>query len=162
MPISALAARWGISKRPISGVGRWSHVAAALLATAFLAGCSRPLGPPCFPVRGRVTRDGKPLAEVMVVMHPLAPPDQPFPLPLGFTDSNGIFQMQTLQPGDGAPLGTYAITLELRALRRAGEESMRDGKNLLPPRYATPKDTPLRYTVVAGANEVPAIALPAR
>jgi hypothetical protein len=113
-------------------------------------------------VRGTVTQDGKPLAEVMVVLHPFTPPTDPFPLPLGYTDEQGKFELQTLRPGDGAPAGEYAITLELRELRRSGEEMTRDGKNLLPSRYATLKTTPLRATVVEGPNDLPPIAVTAR
>lgn len=137
-------------------------LAAALLVAVVLAGCSKPAGPPCFPVRGTVTQDGKPLVDVMVVFHPLSPPAEPFPLPLGHTDVQGKFELQTLRAADGAPAGEYAVTLELRELRRSGEELTRDGKNLLPPRYATPRSTPLRYTVVEGENEVPPIAISAR
>lgn len=161
MPSNVAPASVGAVKHPFRAAGSPALALAAtmLLLAAALAGCSRPAGPPCFPVRGTVIHDGKPLAEVMVVLHPLTPPTDPFPLPLGYTDGQGKFQLQTLNPGDGAPAGEYAITLELRELRRSGEEMTRDGKNLLPSRYATPKTTPLRVTVVEGPNEVPAIAV---
>ena len=45
----------------------------------------------------------------------------------------------------------------LREPRQIGEEAVRDGLNLLPPKYASPKDTPLRHKVIPGKNEVPEI-----
>lgn len=154
----------GAVKHPPLSVCRSARalVASTLLLVAVLAGCTRPTGPPCFPVRGTVTQGGKPLAEVMVVLHPLTPPTEPFPLPLGYTDAQGRFALQTLGPVDGAPSGEYAITLELRELRRSGEEMIRDGRSLLPSRYATPQTSPLRVTVVEGPNEVPPIAVTPR
>lgn len=146
---------------PAARVTLW-HRLAICAALITLLGCSKPAGPRCYPVRGTVTQDGKPVAEVMVVLHPLLPQTEPFPLPLGHTDEQGNFHLQTLRPGDGAPAGEYAITLELRALRRSGEEMTRDGKNLLPARYATPQSTPLHFRVIEGENKVPAIAITPR
>jgi hypothetical protein len=68
--------------------------------------------------------------------------------------------LTTVEAGDGALPGEYAITVELRDLRAVGEETVRDGLNLLPPQYADPGSTPLRFTVAAAPdNEVPPIQL---
>lgn len=133
-----------------------------LLAASTLTGCSKPPRAECFPVRGQVTRDGTPLADVMVVLHPLFEPALAFSRPLAHSGPDGKFALMTYETADGAPAGEYAITLELRDLRPSGEEMIRDGKNLLPPRYAQPSTTPLRFTVKAGENEIPPIAIPAR
>jgi len=95
----------------------------------------------------------------MVVFHPLAAPAEKAPQPLGTTDAGGRFSLTMLKAGDGAPLGEYAVTIELREPRQIGEEIARDGPNLLPPRYASPQLTPLRHKVIAGKNEVPEIKL---
>jgi hypothetical protein len=55
--------------------------------------------------------------------------------------------------------GEYAITVTLPALVTVGEEPTRNGPNTLPALYAKPDTTPLRYTVVEGANVVPPIEL---
>jgi hypothetical protein len=122
-----------------------------------LPGCGGETGPTCHPVAGKVLYQNQPLAEAMVVFHPLTTPLEKFPQPMGTTTADGRFVMTTFQSGDGAPEGEYAITIELREPRQIGEEVVRDGLNLLPPKYASHKDTPLRHKVIPGKNEVPEI-----
>src|SRR5688500_9516347 len=67
----------------------------------------------CHPVRGRVLLGKVPIAEAKVVFHPL---DGQLPggqRPQAFTDEHGRFTLMTERPGDGAPEGEYAITVEL-------------------------------------------------
>jgi hypothetical protein len=113
----------------------------------------------CAPVRGQVLMGGKPLAEAMVIFHPLDQPPLRVPQPVAFCDGEGRFALTTLKTGDGAPAGRYAVTIELRASRLVGEELVRDGRNLLPPQYGNPKQTPLNFSVGAGKNEMPAIQI---
>lgn len=94
-----------------------------------------------------------------MVFHPLTVAAEKSPQPIGHTDAAGRFVMTTLNPGDGAPEGEYAITVELRQPQQIGEEIVRDGPNLLEAKYANPKESPLRYKVVPGKNEVPEIRL---
>jgi hypothetical protein len=124
-----------------------------------LAGCSGSTGPVCYPVQGQVTLDGKPLVEAMVVLHPLSGMVDGGQKPIASTDAEGRFATTTFQSGDGAPPGDYAITVELRAQRMAGEELIRDGRNMLPPRYARPESSGFRCTVGEGENELPPIDL---
>jgi hypothetical protein len=134
-----------------------SAIVASLLAPA-LGGCA-PDGPVVYPVRGRVTIDGRPLADAFVVLHLLkgdVPGDQ---RPLAYTDADGRFAMTTFRPADGAPPGDYALTVELRAPRTVGEEVVRDGPNLLPARYSRPETSGLRCTVTTAENELPVIEL---
>jgi hypothetical protein len=125
----------------------------------FLPGCGGATGPVCHPVAGKILYQSQPLAEAMVVFHPLAAPTEKSPQPIATTDGAGRFALTTLKSGDGAPLGEYAITVELREPRQIGEEVVRDGPNLLPPKYALPSETPLRHKVIPGKNEVPEIKL---
>lgn len=98
----------------------------------------------------------------MVVFHPLTPSAEAPQKPLAYTDAQGQFALTTYRSNDGAPEGEYAITVELRALRQIGEEMVRDGPSLLPPKYARPETTPFRYRVVPGENGVPPLAVDAR
>jgi len=116
-------------------------------------------GPRCHPVQGKVVYQNQPLAEAMVVFHPLTAPAEKFPQPIGQTDAAGHFVLTTLKSGDGAPVGEYSITVELREPRQIGEEVVRDGRNLLPAMYASPKETPLRHKVISGQNDVQEIKL---
>jgi hypothetical protein len=105
-------------------------------------------------VKGQVLYKGKPVAEAMVVFHPLkgAAPDGP--KPFAHTDADGRFELTTKVARDGAPAGEYAVTVQLRELVKVGEEAVRDGRNLLPAPYSKPSWSPLRVTVKEGANEL--------
>ena len=76
------------------------------------------------------------------------------------TEEDGRFEISTFGSHDGAPRGEYAITVELRENRMVGEEVIRDGRNLLPPRYSDARQTDLRCEVVAGNNDIPPLQLP--
>jgi len=132
------------------------------LALSATGGCSRETKLPCHPVRGQVLLNDRPLAEAVVVFHALAPSPLPAPKPLAYTDADGRFAMTTLRSGDGAMIGEYAVTVELRESRPSGEETARDGRNVLPARYAKPETSSFRYHVVEGENEVPPLKLKAR
>jgi hypothetical protein len=126
-------------------------------ALAVLTGCSR--SDARYAVHGRVLSGAKPIAEAMVVFHPQfeTPPGQP--KPLGITDAEGKFQLTTLQANDGALPGDYRITVELREEHPSGEEITRDGRNLLPARYAKPETTPFQTTVTRGSDVLPPLVV---
>lgn len=126
---------------------------------AVLVGCSQPDGPTRYPVTGQVLYQGQPVAEARVVFHPQAEQEAELPKPQAETDADGRFRLTTLKPGDGALPGLYAITVELRQLRTIGEETVRDGRNLLPARYSDPAKSDLTYEVQPSANELPPLEL---
>ena len=139
---------------------------APILLMLAAAGCGQSHGAACVPVHGQVLRQGQPLAEAMVAFHPLSDqagsetisgPAANEPRPVAYTDQQGRYALTTIAPGDGAPPGRYAITVELREPRLLGEETIRDGRNMLPPQYANPKTTPIRFSVTEERNEVAAI-----
>jgi hypothetical protein len=105
--------------------------------------------------------DGKPLAEAMIVFHPAAATPGAAQ-PIAYSGPQGQFVLTTRDQNDGAIAGEYAITVELRAPRLVGDETIRDGKNVLPVKYARPETSGLRYTVVEGENTVPPIELKSR
>jgi hypothetical protein len=113
-------------------------------------------------VQGQVRFNGQPLAEALVVFHPQSGGAPGTPKPFAQTDAQGNFRLSTRTAGDGAPAGEYHITVELRELRQVGEETSRDGPNLLPPRFAHPDQSGLRHTVAEGHNEVPPLEISAR
>jgi hypothetical protein len=125
-----------------------------------LSGCSAgPQAPACAPVKGHVTYKGKPLAEAVVVLHHVGGDVEGHQKPTATTDPNGDFTLTTFNQNDGAPPGDYEITVEQRALVTAGEEPVRSGPNVLPPKYAKPATSGLKYTVVDGENTIPPINL---
>lgn len=135
----------------------------ACALAALLAGCG-PTNelPPCYPVRGQVLQAGKPLADAIVMLHPVSVAVEVRQKPVAYSDAEGRFSLTTYDSADGAPAGDYAVTVELRAPRMVGEEAVRDGRNLLPVRYSKPETSTLTCTIATGENDIPPINLPAR
>jgi hypothetical protein len=138
---------------------RRSNLLIIFVLLCSVIGCSQSKGPECYPVSGRVTYKGKPLAEATVVLHPLSGHVEGDHKPIAYTAADGAFSLTTFKTGDGAPLGEYAITIELRAPQTIGEEVVRNGPNLLPTKYARPASSGLKWVIQEGENEMPAINL---
>jgi hypothetical protein len=135
-------------------------IVCVVIATLALIGCAqKKSGPICYPTRGQITYKNNPLAEAMVVLHRIGGDVEGGQKPIAYTDAEGKFALTTYKTSDGAPPGEYAITVELRAPKMVGEEMTRSGPNLLPSKYARPDSSGLKYQVVEGENEIPAIAL---
>jgi hypothetical protein len=117
-----------------------------LVGTAVLClahGCSRPLDKwekarlRTVPASGRVTLDGEPVSEATVILRSDAVPTSPSAL----TSQDGTFRLRTYVPKDGAPVGTYAVSIEKTT------ESQRlpdDPEGLIPPAEIT-HHLPKRY-----------------
>jgi hypothetical protein len=147
-------------------VSEWNLISAArfgCLAFAILltAGCGA-TGPEMMPVNGKVTQNGNPVAEAKILLHPEQQLPAGIPLPMAISDESGDFKITSLSNGDGALPGKYRVTVELRAPRKSGEETIRDGKHLLPPRFADPATSGLIREVVPSENRWEQIDLPMR
>jgi hypothetical protein len=140
--------------------GWWG--ASAMLVGALLAGCSRDDGrPPVFPVRGQVTFKGKPAAGAFVVFHPLDRPAPGEQRPSATVKPDGTFELTShgaTRGGDGAPAGTYAVTVEWYRLVGTGND-LAPGPNVIPPSYTKPETTPIKVAVAAGENNLEPIAV---
>ena len=101
---------------------RFPPAVAACLGLALLTvtGCGKaePVRVAVHPVKGQVILAGKPAAGAVVVFHPKAP--GAFPPPRAQADKDGNFLVTTFKTADGAPLGEYVITVELRSLVEKG------------------------------------------
>ncbi len=152
------------TQRPGHDRGGYNRACAVIgcLLMLVAAGCGGEPLPKRYPVVGRVLVDGKPAADATVVFHPLVPVDVALPQPIGFTDAQGNFALTTIDSRDGAPPGDYAITVQWLAQRNTGEEVVRDGRSLLPPRYGSPEKSDLKFTVVDADNTVPTLELKSR
>jgi hypothetical protein len=107
---------------------------AIIVAIAFVAvvGCGRPqMGT----VAGRITKDGKPVANAALTFvtpgHPTS---------VGTTDASGRFTLSTRRLNDGAYAGQHAVVIR------------RDPPTGDP--YEDPLKTPLRADVIAGRHNV--------
>lgn len=136
---------------------RPSSLAAAgalLLFVSLFAGCTKSEATvPVHPVSGQVLLNGKPAAHASVIFHPKAAADG-VPVPRAQADAQGNFSLSTYGQGDGAPLGEYAVTVEMRPLVKKDGE-FETGPNIIPRQYATPQTTKITTRVAEGTNNVP-------
>jgi hypothetical protein len=118
-----------------------------------------------YPVKGKITVDGQPVAGALVIFCPVeGPPELMRERPYGRTDAAGVYELRTLEPGDGAPAANYNVMV-----RWLGSESetRSDDRNQvagdrLRGKYTDPATSGLSYTVVEGDNEVPPFELKTR
>ena len=131
----------------------------AVLGLLTCSGCG-PSRPETAPVAGRVTFQGKPVAEGMITFLP----EHGRPA-IGAIGPDGGYRLTTFEAGDGAPPGKYTVTIEARRVTAPpAPKSMKDEVNvplgqtkvewLVPERYARPDATPLTAEVVRGANTI--------
>ena len=137
--------------------------AVALAGFTLLVGCDS--GPPAgkhpvYPVEGQVLFNGKPVANAVVSFHPVDESKfgDSIPRPTGQTDENGRFQLMTYYSGDGAPEGSYLVSIAGRGrpLAEAGnllDSAKSAGKaDVLQGRFVNPKTSGLKATIKAGPN----------
>jgi hypothetical protein len=117
------------------------------------------VGVPVVPVEGTVTFRGKPVKGALVALHPLGAAHRAAaPNPRATVQDDGRFRLSTYTHDDGAPEGDYVVTVQwFRTVNRLGD--MGPGPNVLPPKYAKPESSDITVTVMAGANQLPTIAL---
>jgi hypothetical protein len=123
-------------------------------AAAGLAGGCTPTSPTLYPVSGRVLVDGKPAARAMVALHPTGSSTAtPQRLPVGLTDADGAFRLTTNLCGDGAPPGTYAVTVVWPDPHHEHDECEDDSlDDQLLGQFADPRNPPLIVVVRPGNN----------
>jgi hypothetical protein len=145
--------------RPTLSSGRLLPILVVLAFAALCSACSSGRKP-VHPVRGQILVDGKPAAQAQVLFHPVEGGDDD-PHPTGQTDDQGYFNLTSYANGDGAPEGSYLVTVTwFRVFGGDRQEVVR--YNVLPPRYLSLQDSPLRVTVVKGNNELEPLQLYSR
>jgi hypothetical protein len=108
-------------------------------------GCSSSNAPKTAPARGTITMGGKPLANVGVTFLP----DGTGPIASANTNEQGEFNLRTVDPGDGAPVGTHRVVVD------AAEEGPRKpGAPVIPDKYGRVDTTDLTAEVKAGEKNV--------
>ncbi|VTS04981.1 hypothetical protein [Tuwongella immobilis] len=128
---------------------RWTFTAAFMGACAILGCGSSGLAP----VKGQfVTPDGKPataLEKCSVVFEGKAA-DGTATGSTGEIDAEGRFELTTLQPGDGAPIGTHKVSIA--AYWPGAAESPKPLPVL--DKYSNPETSGLTADVKPGANDI--------
>ncbi|MFO0821437.1 MAG: hypothetical protein U1A77_26070 [Pirellulales bacterium] len=135
----------------------WLLAAAVLMTVATAAGCgssSIPFGQ----VDGRVTMDGQPVQDVVVVFVPQANGAGAAARSFGQPDPAGRFQLKTDQGQAGAVVGEHVVILE--DLGPYSAPRTEDGTLLKPyvPRfpatYSDPVRSPWKVSVAAGSQTI--------
>ena len=129
-----------------------------LIFAVILAGCGGPEGRmKLYPVRGKVLVDGRPATGMDVVLYPdtaLADKNADFPRAVVMED--GTFLISTYEAGDGAPAGTYKVSI----LSGGDPASSEDIQFKKPKprtgieRYRDPTSSGLALTVKQQSNEI--------
>jgi hypothetical protein len=129
--------------------GLFAVVALALVCPA----CARSDRKPVYPVHGQVLYEGRPVPGAQVILHPLTDDDKEHPLrPTGQVADDGTFQLTTYTAADGAPEGSYAVTVSL--LKKPANVEGDFARNVLPARYEKPQSSPLKVEITRGSNEL--------
>lgn len=112
------------------------------LASVMIVGCGGSGKPTAYPVKGTVLVKGKPADGALIVLHPTSGDTH---RPLGYVEADGSFKLTTYAEGDGAPAGTYKVTVEWRPKKKSSMEA--DGPDRLNGRYADAKNSKIEVTV---------------
>jgi hypothetical protein len=122
-----------------------------------LASCSSKYGDhPPYPVSGQIVINGQPAPKgVQIVFFHEGDWGERSIVPMGVTDDEGKFEMQTYAIKDGAPAGDYKVTVEWPAYGR--------GKHVGPDKfggkYAKQETSGLTAHVEKGKNQLPPLEL---
>ncbi len=107
-----------------------------------------------YPVRGEVKYKGQPAVNAHVVFHP-TDPNQSF-RPHAFVQEDGSFQLSSYVSNDGAPVGTYKVTINWPHTLPGSEDASgeHEGPDLLGGRFTDPNKSPWPVEVKPGPNEL--------
>jgi hypothetical protein len=122
---------------------------APAVAAVLIASCGAG-GPKLHPVRGKVLYLDQPAEGAAVVFQPANSTADSL-MPSGTVGADGTFTLSTHPHGEGAPAGDYVVLLTWLPPNAREQENP---KNKLPPKYASPTESPLRATVKPGTNEL--------
>jgi hypothetical protein len=111
-------------------------------------------------VRGQILVDGKPAANAQVLFHP-AERGNDDPHSTGQTDDQGYFHLTSYTNGDGAPEGSYIVTVTWFRVFGGGRQEI-VSRNVLTKRYAVPQNSQLRASIAKGNNELNPLQLYSR
>jgi hypothetical protein len=129
-----------------------------LLSSALVTSCSgRDESKRVYPVSGKVLYLGKPTPGARVSLHPLDEANKSARVrPSGVVQEDGSFRLTTYQTHDGAPPGSYAVTVIWVERGKRGDD---DGKSRLPDRYASPTLSNLTVEVKETDNALDTLQL---
>jgi hypothetical protein len=103
-----------------------------------LTGCGDATKEKVHPVKGQLFYKGMPTPGAVIWLHRIEPKDAPAQKklqtpPRGVVQGDGTFEISTYATNDGAPAGTYRVSVRWTKVKGGDEE-----ENLLPVRYLDP------------------------
>ena len=135
-------------------VARWYFAVLPLLSV--LSGCGGETRVPVFPVSGKVTFEGTSPVGAQVVLHAVNNSEASDVAPTGVVQNDGSFTITAYDPGDGAPQGQYVATIQWFKIT---PEAGGPGPNVVPPKYASAKTSPIKVTVNGGPTQIEPIRI---
>jgi len=127
-----------------------------VLLASTLSGCSKGKDPwdTTYPVSGKVTLKGRPVADADLVFFP---EDDSFPgtvRPKAKSAEDGTFVVWTYAQGDGAPAGSYKVTVVHHEVS-VSKDTIVAKPNDLPNKYSKLDTTDLKVQIAAAQNDIP-------
>ncbi len=111
-----------------------------------------------YPVSGKVHFRQRPAHGALITLVPLSNSDPKAPRPTGTVEKDGKYRLTTRLAFDGAPIGTYAVTIVYPSPEKKVEEQ-NAGPDLLQGKFSDPRTTTLRAEIKAESNELPTFDL---
>ena len=117
---------------------------------------------PTYPATGQVMAGTQPVAGAFVRFTPVDAVGSPDALTSqAQTESDGTFSLSTYEKGDGAPAGSYAVTLTWPANAAGARKSADPGPDRLNGRYADAKSAEWIIEITEGENVLEPIVIEA-
>jgi hypothetical protein len=133
-------------------------LAAALLAALVIPACAKNERISVYPTEGKALYRNKPAAGAHLVFHPTDTAGPKVPRPTAQVAADGSFQLSTYFSHDGAPAGSYRITVVWPSAERVVDME-NTGPDILRGRYQDPKTTSLGVEVHQGPNDLGTLLL---
>lgn len=135
---------------------KWAWI--TIFLTGLVAGCSTDADPPIYPVEGKAFFRGKPAVAAQVFLHPVGDTTPGNTRPTGVVDEDGTFRLSTFRAYDGAPPGSYRLSIVwLSDAVKEGDENV--GPDRLRGKYRDAAKNPWTVTVGPGSNTIERLEL---
>jgi len=123
--------------------------------TLFFIGCGRETRTKVYPVSGSVSHAGAPAAGAKIVFYIDDRQDPRTPFPSAVTQDDGTFRLTSYEEGDGAPAGTYRVTVQwFDPIPPGVHKESYSPVDRLRDKYATPDKSNIKVTVAEGENQM--------
>lgn len=150
-------------------IGKMRILLLISLMTCTFVGCG---DPPLYPVKGKITLNGKPYERLLVYFHPIDREPTPFTMGVGETSNDGTLGMRSTA-GDGLAQGKYRISFACYVVQgsskqtvgleggKADDDRRHVTKDIVPAPYNSPEESPVEFEVKSGSENFLEFDIPA-